>query len=164
MNFGVTPRTRQVLAHYEIPWRYSDGPLTSRELGSSPGDICWTGSELVMERGLPTWMVFHDVAHHLVAKAKRPGDVRSKNWGLVTGDEEAEAADLGVVLQMCCGLPWRKAALEMSIPDYSMRLAAMRVRGSSRALTEAQWAAVKADCIETAAPYLERFPLPVLWS
>ena len=51
----------RLLDHYAIPWSVVPR-ISLAELGSSPGDAYWDGSQLVLEKGCPPHWVAHEVA------------------------------------------------------------------------------------------------------
>ena len=123
--------------------------IPPERLGSSPGDATYLGSErlLELEYTCPSRWVAHELAHFYVCRRKTPHLLDSDNWGfeshlsdddVFTYEECAARVTIGILIAL--RLPWRKAAWEMSMADYSQ---APKV-----------WRDLKATCMEETKTYL----------
>ena len=97
--------------------------LTSEQLGSSPGDIMWTGDRFLVERTCPMEWVLHDVAHWIECRRNRPEDLHTENFGFDRLDLHtqvgAESQTCWIATQMAIrlGYPYQKAAVETGLQD-----------------------------------------------
>lgn len=98
--------------------------LTARQLGTSPGDVMWTGEALRVEAGCQEWMVFHEAAHHVVCQGLHPKHLRRRNWGFAyfgpsrSLEMELLAAKLTLFLLIAYDRPFVEAMIEMSLDPY----------------------------------------------
>jgi hypothetical protein len=129
------------------------GEIPHKQMGSSPGDICWTGERLLAERTASPWHVVHEVAHFLVCKRNNPPYVFEQNWGFErsTTSGESEAANVTIALLIKMNLPFRWAADAMSMLHDKDLWPRKHVLGSERG-----WKIFKANVLREAGPYLEQ--------